>query len=788
MNNNSKDIKDIRYQLIRFVNHWPFYLISIVGFLVIAFLFNRYSNYLYSTVGKIEIVDKAQDSEMALPTSMTIFNRSMINLENEISVLNSYSLHSKVVKKLNANVRYFSIGNIKTTEDHISQWDDLLVNFLIDTDTLDRRLSFSLEKSEDNYKIIKFNNDDSIKEYVFDINSKELSNVDLPFSISIIKNISTEKFGDRLLKIIPVESSIGFFRNKISLSQIGNNSDQISLELIHENRLIAEDYVNTLINEFDKDGIVDRQQEYKNTMDFVDTRSVFLTQELELIENKKQEFKKQNKLFDISINANRNLTSQESYNTKLFETKSQKELTKILKNEIDNNKFNLVPINIGIDDTSINTLLSEYNLLVGQLERYSLTIGENNLIIKNLKSKLTSYLDNIDNSITTYQKSLDIIIDDLEQKELELAALSDQVPENEKLLRKIERELEIKEALFLLLLQKREEAAINYAVVKPSIKIIDRAMSGKTPIYPNTRMVYILAIFAGFLFPTSLLLLLFTLNNKIHTRDDISNNLSSDIPVLAEIPFIDKFDTSQDPFSNKDSRSPIAEAIRMINTNIKFNLNIDKSNTILVTSSIKGEGKTIISTCFSYLLSQNVNSKVILVGSDLRNPQIHKYLGISKDVKGLTDYIYNPNENKLDELIIKKDNLDILLSGTIPANPTLILESDAYKNLIDKFKNEYDFIIIDSAPCLLVSDTFEISKYADSTLYIVRSNHTQIDVLNFIENSFKNKKLNDINLVLNGVGNSSIYGYKYGYQYGYQYGYKYGYNYGYGYGYNSDDN
>ena len=778
-----KDFNEFRFQLIRYLSQWPYYLTSILLFLSLTFLFIRYTNFQYATVGKIEIVDKAQDSEMALPTSMTIFNRSMINLENEISVLNSYSLHNRVVKRLNANIRFFSVGNIKSSEDHISQWDDLNFVNLINIDSISKITSFTITKSDENYKIIEFASDEFVNEYFFDLNSKELIHEDLPFSITILKKLPSQNFRERIIKYTPIELTIPRFRGNITTTQIGSKSDQISIELIHQNSLIGKDYVNTLINEFDKDGIVDRQQEYKNTMDFVDTRSVFLTQELQLIENRKQEFKRENNLFDIAVNANINLSSQENYNSKLFEVKSQRELTEILKSEIDNNNYNLVPINIGIDDSSINTLLSEYNLLVGQLDRYSLTIGENNLLIKNLKSQLESYLSNIKKSILTYQKSLDIIINDLEIKDLELSELTNKVPENEKLLRSIERELEIKEALFLLLLQKREEAAINYAVIKPSIKIIDNAMSTSNPVYPNSQILYLLALFAGIFFPTLIFWLMFILDNKIHTRDDLYNNLNNTIPIIAEIPFIKNFDKVAGPFDNNDQRSTINESIRMISTNLKFNLDFDKSNTILVTSSIKGEGKTIVSTSFAYLTSQKPNLKVILVGSDLRNPQIHKYLNISKNVKGLTDYIYNPDENKLNDIIIKKDNLDIILSGTIPANPTIILESEEYKNLIKKLQNSYDFVIIDSAPCLLVSDTFEISKYADSTIYIVRSNHTEIEIIDFIENSYENNKLKDINLVLNGIGNSASYGYKYGYQYGY----KYGYNYGYGYGYSVDD-
>ena len=185
-----------------------------------------------------------------------------------------------------------------------------------------------------------------------------------------------------------------------------------------------------------------------------------------------------------------------------------------------------------------------------------------------------------------------------------------------------------------------------------------------------------------------------------------------------------------------------------------------------------------------------MNKKVLLIGADLRNPQIHQILKINKDeYKGLSDIIYTDKIKNYKDYIVKNDNLDIILSGTIPPNPTELLISNQFKNLIELAKKEYDHIIIDSAPCLLVSDTLEISKYADITLYVFRANHTLKNLTNFITECQVQQKLKNINLVLNSVGNSKSYGYKYGYQYGYQYGYKYGYayNYGYGYGYSNDE-
>ena len=262
-------------------------------------------------------------------------------------------------------------------------------------------------------------------------------------------------------------------------------------------------------------------------------------------------------------------------------------------------------------------------------------------------------------------------------------------------------------------------------------------------------------------------------------------NLKNQFSIIGEIPHIsNKSELSS--IVSRNSRSILSESIRMIIANLNFVLFNDeasksRNNLILVTSSIKGEGKTVVSTNMASILSYKYK-KVLLVGADLRNPQIHKLLGIDKSKKGLSDYIYD-NSLSWKDLIYSGKSFDILLSGTIPPNPTDLIASKRFANFISEIKNQYDYVIIDSAPCILVSDTFEISKFVDTTVYVVRSNYSKINLCEFIDQCKNDDKLSNISLVLNSVGNSKAYGYKYGYQYGYQYGYKYGYNYGYGYGY-----
>ena len=266
-------------------------------------------------------------------------------------------------------------------------------------------------------------------------------------------------------------------------------------------------------------------------------------------------------------------------------------------------------------------------------------------------------------------------------------------------MRSIEREQSVKEAIFVLLLQKKEEASINFAVTSPSIKVIDAANTSIYPISPNPKFLYLFSFAFGIALPFILLFIWFTLDTKIHTKDQISKFVN-DIPVIGEIPFIKADEALKSLNLSNSSRDILSESIRMTIANLNFILfkdtNKDKNKTILVTSSIKGEGKTIVSVNLATNLSSPEN-KVLLIGADLRNPQIHKFLNLDKNkVAGLSDYIYK-NETDYKKYLIKHNNLDIILSGSIPPNPSELLSSNKFEKLIDELKLIYDYIIIDSA-------------------------------------------------------------------------------------------
>jgi capsular exopolysaccharide synthesis family protein len=431
-----------------------------------------------------------------------------------------------------------------------------------------------------------------------------------------------------------------------------------------------------------------------------------------------------------------------------------------------------LPANIGLDNGGVNALISEYNTAVSERDKLANSAGENNPAVQLASGTIQDLGRNIKRSLESYVNQLQVSLKQLESRNTKFVGQVSSIPEKEKLLRAIERQQKIKESLYLLLLQKREEAAINLAITEPSIKVVENALTGGRPISPKPSIIYAGALLAGLLVPFGVLYLIFMLDTKLHSKDDILN-LTSDIPVLAEIPDLKK--TKDVVFTDPNDRSPLAESFRILSANVDFILPVKEEpegQVIFCTSTIKGEGKTIVSLNLSLALS-SINKKVLLIGGDLRNPQIHTHIAADKHKSGLSNYLHDGDFDWKSSIVKgfeKHPNHDIILSGSIPPNPASLLTNGRFKLLIEEAKTLYDYIIVDTAPTILVTDTLLISQIADATLYIARANFTEKKLLEFSKELHKGGKLKNMAYVVNSVGASKSYGYSYNYGYNYGYG------------------
>ena len=776
-NSNKENDINIKKEIFKYFFFWKYFVVSLFVCYTICFIFLKYSHDIYSSSAKIKILDK-KEASLELPSASDLFNSNKINLENEIELLYSYTILSKVVEKLNLNTNFYSVADIMT-----ARMVNLPFNFqqIISNESITEDLVFNVYFNDIGIEITDVNNDTN---YIFKSLKTSIIPHNLPFDISLEDpSFLSDEIKSYKIVFSSNKSIINNLKSAFSFTQVGKESDIIELRIENQNFEYSEILLNTLVEIFNQDGINDRQMIHKRTIDFVNERYIILSNELDSIEIEKQLYKLENNLIDIVSNSELSLQLSSQSNQEMLKIENQISMANLLEESIKNNDNDLLPANIGLNNNKLNFLINDYNGIIIERKKLIISAGLNNPAVLILNNTINDNRLNIINTVNNYLKQLKQTQNQFKSQSIKYKDEVSTIPEKEKILRAIERNQIIKESLYLFLLQKREEAEVSFAVTEPTIKIIEYALTSSLPISPNRKVILFLTLLLSFLIPFGCIYLIFMFNTKIQSKVDI-DELDLGASVIGEIPQIleDKV-----IFDDPNQRSVLAEAFRMLSSNLKYLLNNNNScNVIISTSTIKGEGKTFTAVNTSLALS-SLNKKVLLIGCDLRNPQLHKYLNLDKSVKGLVNFLVDDKNNWRESLVKCFDKCpshDILLSGALPPNPVQLLNNGNLEKLIVDAKKEYDYIILDTAPTILVTDTITIAHHADAILYVSRANLTEKEVLNFPKELIKSEKIKNVGFIINGLGAQNKYGYSYGYQYGY--GYKYSYNYGYGYGYDED--
>lgn len=751
----------------KYLGYWPWFLGTVIVALFIASVYLRYADVIYKTEAKVKLLTDKENSNFSLDITK-LFNKSTINLENEVALFKSVHISEQVVKNLKLNVEYYFNGSVTSKKTYNSPF---VVTYVEPENRLKSVLQYSITVTASGYTILDLKSGKSNATKGYWLNAP-LPNLPITIHPALNQNIATSIDKNFTVVLNPITQSALELSNSVQIDPEGKESDILVISLDGTDGAQSETIINTLIQVFEEDGIKDKQEVSRRTIDFVDDRFVYLRKELDSIEISKKEYKKSNNLSFIQEDAGASILTKTSKEQALYDIESQLLLAKLLAENIASQKvFELLPANIGIQNVSINQLVEGYNTSVLEYQKVHTSAGNNNPTLQVLVNTLTNQKRNIINSVKGYQQQLQTTLAQSESAQRTAEGSFSSLPEKEKVLRSIERQQNLKESLYLLLLQKREEASINLAVTVPNTKIIDYAITKNGPIAPQRSKIFLGALIIGLLLPFGILFLMFKLDDKIHNAVDVENKTRS-VPVLAELPSLS--DTT-------DSTAQSIEAFRTLANNTNFITPMAENNegsVIFVTSSIKGEGKTFVSYNLANAYA-HLDKKVILIGADFRNPQLHKYLEQTRKAhKGFSNYLYDPAVQWQD-LICKVEeeefSFDVLLSGDIPPNPTLLLSNQRFAAVITELKKVYDLIIFDTPPTLLVTDTLIISKYADTTLYVVRSGITEKKLVTYSSKLNEDKKIINMGYVINDINFSSSYGYGYGYNYNYNYGYGYGY-------------
>lgn len=759
----------IKYEVRKYLRYWFWFVIGVVIAIGIAFLYLRYTNNIYRTTSKIQILNKSKGIEM--PSSAFILNRSTINLENEIEVIKSLRISERVVRNLDLTMSFYEEGNVRTSE--IDGFPFKLTK-TISNDRITSFQSFKILITDDGFKVYRGGSDKAI---LFPNYSTSKVSHNLPFELEAesLNSIKQNKGKTYIFRLSPLSSAANNLKNRISTSLIGKTSDLLLLSISGENKAKSERILNEVMSVFNMDGIVDRQEVSKRTIKFIDERFELLAGELDSIEGEKRDYKQSNNFFDVESDAALGISQRTASENEVFGIETQILLSNMLVESLNikNSNYELLPANIGISSVNTNELISTYNELIFERDNYLTSGGRNNPMVLSLNEKLKELANNINASLTSYKAQLEASKNQLVKRNSQFSSQVSAIPVKEKIMRSIERQQAIKETLYLFLLQKREEAAINLAITEPSIKVVEYAISDNSPVTPNRNSIFIIAFMSGLLVPFGFIYLSILLDTKVKGKKDVRLRVST-IPILAELP---KIKGTDHVFYDPSSRDVQAEAFRILSSNVNYILPAgagEEGKVIYVTSTIKGEGKTYVGVNLSLALA-SLNKKVLLIGADLRNPQIHHYTQpeTEKNQPGLSNYLHDESFDWRTALIKGfplHSNHDILLAGPIPPNPAHLLTNGRFEALLIEAKNDYDYIIVDTAPTILVTDTLLISELADATLYLVRAEVTEKALLDFSKDLNETGRLKNMAYVINGVGASKSYGYSYNYGYNYGYG------------------
>ncbi|WP_405198364.1 GumC family protein [Christiangramia sp. LLG6405-1] len=775
---NNESNFDLKAELFKYLAYWKLIVLGLLVGGLLAFLYNRYTIPKYRTSATMVMVDDEEKNAMsAIPSGgATILSLGEQNLQSQVEKLKSKQLVSRVISELGLNKSYFIEGNIISVEAYKSS--PIYLEFISpDTIVNNSKLDLIIKPvSDTKYSLSSTGNDYEDNFEIGEIVSfQDLKFVVLPYSQNAEGSFKNSKTVNFVLE--PLQETTNRYIESLGIAPKGKATDILELSFVNESSAKSKDFLNNLMERFNEEGVKNKQEVAANTTSFIQERLEMITSELDSVEVGIAEFKRENQIMNVESGAAEFQSKFSVAEQNIFDTQTQLELLNSLESVLKNQaQFELLP-EVGVNDSGIAGLIRSYNALVMERKMYLESDGTvNNPIIKNLSEQLIGLRDNLYDNIESTRQSLNIRLDELDSRENIAQGKFSTFPGLEKGMRNIERQQQIKEQLYLFLLQRREEAAISYAATASVSRVVDSAYTINDPVDPEPWIILLAGFLIGAIIPILIVFIKNFLDTKIHHKGDLSPLLKS-VPFVGEVP---KIVSGEDDVIHLNDRSPLAESFRILRTNLAYLIQKkDKEigNTIFVTSTVKGEGKTFIAYNLARTLS-STSKKVLLIGADIRNPKLHRYSNQTDGTKekGLSDYLYDYDVTLLDITSHTMENdigVDVILSGPIPPNPAELLMNDRMESLINESKTKYDYVIVDTAPAMIVTDTLLISQLADYTLYVTRADYTEKNLLEFPKDLKKQGKLKGLAVILNDVDYSKF-------SYGAQYGYSYGYGYGYG--------
>ena len=761
------------------VLNWYWFVLSLIIFGSLGAIYLRYATPMYQSTAKLLIKDESNSnrrgSSLQNMSNLGIISNST-GIDNEMEILTSHSIAEDAIRDLKLYVNYTTKGRVKD----IILYRNQPLNVDVDQAHLERLnapINLSITRDSLTYTVTGtyyIPTNDNSNEGPYSINRKFTS---LPATIATRAGIITIspnyghslKNGDVLnVSILSPTMASNKYVNELQVAQTAKSTSIAQLQLTDEVPQRSLDYLKQLAIVYNRQANEDKNTIALRTDKFINDRLGKINAELGKTEGQLQNYKQQNGIVELKMNAGNSVANQNSSELKLAEVETQIELFNTIAREVESSSRNLsqvIPSNVGLDDQSSTSLINKYNELVLERNRLLRSASESSPVVEPLTAQIRELNGNIRRAIGAARQNLQIQRDAVLSQVNKFNEQVAETPQQERMLTQIDRQQEVKSGLYLMLLQKREENNISLAATADKGKLIDDPqLLGK--ISPKSTLIMLVALLIGLVLPVLVILILQFFRYKIEVHDDVAR--LTKLPIIADVAIAsNKAKGKADIVVHENQNNQMEEIFRSMRTNLQFMLK-EGQKVVLFTSSTSGEGKTFnaanLSVSFGLL-----GKKVILIGLDIRRPRLAELFGINDHKHGITNLLVkdNPTIEDIQEQILPSGvnkNLDLLMAGPIPPNPAELIARNSLDIIINLLKERYDYIMIDTAPVGLVTDTLQIARVADASIYMCRADYTPKSSFNLINALANEKKFPNMAIVLNGIDMSKR---KYSYYYGY---------------------
>ncbi|MDY5926695.1 MAG: polysaccharide biosynthesis tyrosine autokinase [Prevotella sp.] len=763
--------------------HWKWFVLSLIICMGCAMIYLRYKTPVYQAYAKLLIKDDDSRGRGGKSGVLTTSNLGIMSnstgIDNEMEILSSLSIAQQAVRDLKLYVNYSLEGKVK---DHLI-YNSEPISVDLDPSHLEKLnypISLEINRKGSSYTVTGeyLNPKTGVK------NSIEKTITSFPTRIDTKTGIITlQSNGDRGLlpegralkvTILSPKSVAAKYAGSLSVSQTSKTTTIAELVLKDESPQRAVDYLRQLAICYNRQANEDKNEIAVRTEEFINGRLEKINAELGSTEGSLEEYKKRNNMVELKMNAAQAVQNQDVYSQKLAEANTQMALLNSISEYMNDpsNKYQTLPSNVGLSDASATSLIDKYNDIVITRNRLLRSASESSPTVTPLTAQLDDLTSSIQRAMIQARKSMEIERNNIANMYGRYASQTNATPEQERILTQIGRQQDVKSGLYLMLLQKREENSISLAATADKGKLIDDPQyMGK--VSPKNSMIMLIALIMGLAIPAGIIFVINFMRYKIEGHDDVAKLTS--LPIIADVAIASETaKTKADIVVHENQNNQMEEVFRSLRTNLQFVM-AENEKVILFTSSTSGEGKTFTAANLAVSFAL-LDKKVVLVGLDIRKPRLAELFEINDHQHGITNLLTQPDPTAADvkKQILKSgisNNLDILMAGPIPPNPAELVARKSLDQVIDILKETYDYVLIDSAPVGLVTDTLQIGRVANATVFLCRADYTPKEAFDYINDLAKEKKLPNMCVVINGIDMSKK---KYGYYYGYgRYG-KYG--------------